>query len=140
MSAQELETTKPAEVTCEIWAKPGFNITTSPEGERERKREKWGFVLLLSIGVYHTGGAVSGFPDQSPGAGANCTRGGGGYSFSYSRLRRAPPGYEQTGGEDGNPPSPHSQHEVESAQYPDYYYYELSPCQRKNWRRRNRRK
>jgi hypothetical protein len=29
----------PAEVTCEIWAKPGFDITTSP-GEREREREK----------------------------------------------------------------------------------------------------
>jgi hypothetical protein len=33
----------------------------------------------------------------------------------------SPPGYGQTGGQDGNPPSPHSQHEVHSVQYPDYY-------------------
>jgi hypothetical protein len=49
------------------------------------------------------------------------------------------PGCGQTGGQDGNLPSPHSQREEPSAQYPDFYY-ELSPCQRKNWRRRNRRK
>jgi hypothetical protein len=61
MSAQELETTKPAEVTCEIWAKPGFSVTTSPEGERgrererEKKREMRVLVLLLYIGVYRTG-------------------------------------------------------------------------------------
>jgi hypothetical protein len=50
----------------------------------------------------------------------------------------SPPGNGQTGGEVGNPPSPHSQHEVDSAQYLGYYY-ELSPGMHKHWRRRNRR-
>ena len=49
----------------------------------------------------------------------------------------SPPGCGQTGGQDGNPPSPHSQREVPSVQYPDYYY-ELSPRMRQHWRRRNR--
>jgi hypothetical protein len=55
-----------------LWAKPGFDITTSPEGDREREKErkrerdKGVLVLLLYNGVYRTGGGVLGSPDQSP--------------------------------------------------------------------------
>jgi hypothetical protein len=54
--APALEQTKLAEVMHVIWEYLGFDITTSPEREREkREREKRAFVFLLYIGVYRTG-------------------------------------------------------------------------------------
>jgi hypothetical protein len=61
-------TTKPAEVTCEIWAKPGFNITASPERDREGERNRVYFCLYLYfyVGVYRTERLDSGIPVQRP--------------------------------------------------------------------------